>query len=115
MKRHLSAILLTILLVGCQGFRGLTFRTPSTNMSPTVKAGDTVFADPIYYKHSSVERGDIVVMIDPDGQLNPSGQPEMYVMRVIGLGEDKVQVKASKVYVNDRVLSGILGSGKYEI
>ncbi len=83
-------------------------------MAPTVNEGDTVFADPIYYKHSTVQRGDIVVVKDPDGRMNSSGREEMYVKRIIGLGGDKVQVISGKVYVNDRTLGGILGGGKYE-
>lgn len=110
----MAVMLLTILLVGCGGFHGLTFRVPSNSMSPTVKEGDSVFVDPIYYKHSPVQRGDIVAVKDPDGKMHPSGREEMYVKRVIGLGGDKVQVKSGKVYVNDHVLSGILGGGKYE-
>jgi len=110
----LTIVLIACSLMACQGFRGLTFRTPGDSMSPTIKAGDSVFADPVYYKHSPVHRGEIVVVIDPDGKKNPSGQAEMYVKRVIGMGGDRVQVKAEKVYVNDQLLDGILGSGKYE-
>jgi signal peptidase I len=82
-------------------------------MSPTIKEGDTVFCDPIYYKHSPVARGDIIVVKDPDGKKNPDGSVQMYIKRVIGVGGDKIQIVSSKVYVNDRILSGILGSGKY--
>ena len=115
MKRKLALLICGLVFVlGCKGFRGLTFRTPSESMSPTIKPGDGVFADPAYYKHSPVKRGDIVAVLDPDGKKNASGQPEMYIKRIIGLGGDKVQVVSAKVYVNDRVLGGILGSGKYE-
>jgi signal peptidase I len=101
-------------VLGCKGFRGVTFRTPSESMSPTIKPGDSVFADPVYYKHSPVKRGDIVVLVDPDGKKNSSDQTEMYVKRIVALGGDKVQVISAKLYVNDRLLDGVLGSGKYE-
>jgi len=104
---------ITLLLVGCSGFHGFTFRSPGDSMAPTVKAGDSIFANPIYYKYSPVRRGDIVVVKDPDGKMYSSRREEMYIRRVIGLGGDKIQVKDGKVYVNDRLLSGVLGSGKY--
>ena len=102
------------LITGCRGFRGVTFRIPTESMSPTIKPGDTVFADPLFYKHTAVQRGDVVVVIDPDGKTNSAGQAEMYVKRVIGLGGDKVRITAAKVYVNDRLVDGVLGSGRYE-
>jgi signal peptidase I len=109
-----TALAVLSLLHGCRGFRGVTFRIPTNSMSPTVKPGDSVFADPVFYKHTAVNRGDVVVVIDPDGKRNVAGQPEMYVKRVIGLGGDKVRVTAARVYVNDSLVEGILGSGKYE-
>lgn len=37
----------------------------------------------------------------------------MYVKRVIGLGGDKIQVAAGKIYVNDLSLNGVFAGGKY--
>jgi signal peptidase I len=82
-------------------------------MSPTIKEGDIVSCDPLYYKYSAVARGDIVVVKDPDGKKNPDGREEMYVKRVIGLGGDKIQILSGRVYVNDRALGGVFASGKY--
>jgi signal peptidase I len=83
-------------------------------MAPTIKQGDSVIADILYYKSSSVQRGDVVIVKDPDGRRSAKGEIEMYVKRVVGLGGDKVQIKNAKVYVNDQVMSGVLGSAKYE-
>ena len=113
MGRKIIAILFAILPVGCSGYKGLTFRVPTVGMSPTIKEGDVVFCDPLYYKHSPLARGDMVVVIDPDGKKNSNGREEMYVKRIVGLGGDKIQIISSKVYVNEYVLDGILGSGKY--
>ena len=107
------AILVAVFSFACSGFHGFTFRVPTESMAPTVNPGDSVFADLFYYKHSPVERGDIVVVKDPDGKMAVDGKrEEMYVKRVIGLGGDKIQVLSGKVYVNDRVLNGF-GTGKY--
>ncbi len=113
MKRTIVALTLTLFFFGCRGFRGITFRVPTNGMSPTIKEGDTISCDPVYYKHSPVARGDIVIVKDPEGTKDSSGNIVMFAKRVIGLGGDKIQVKSSKVYVNDRVLDGVLGSGHY--
>src|SRR5437868_13788054 len=100
------AALLVLFFVACSGFHGFTFRVPTESMEPTVNPGDSVFADPVYYKHSPVQRGDMVVVKDPDGKMSVDGKrEEMYVKRVIGLGGDRIQILSGEVYVNDRVLS----------
>jgi len=79
-------------------------------MAPTIKAGDEVFADPLYYKHSPVQRGDIVVVKDPEGRKSADGkQEELYIKRIIGLAGDRIQLTAGTVYVNGRVLNGFAG------
>ena len=113
MRRNVLICILTSLLVGCNTFNGPVFRTTTNDMSPTIKEGDTVFSDPTYYKHSPVARGDIVVVGDPDEKKNPDGRVQMYIKRVIGLGGDKVQIVSGKVYVNDQILGGAFGTGKY--
>jgi signal peptidase I len=82
-------------------------------MAPTIKEGDTVSCDPLYYKHSDVTRGDVVVVKDPDGKKHPSGREEMYVKRIIGLGGDKVQIVSGRVFVNGQALGGAFASGNY--
>jgi len=114
MRRATIAFLLALFFVGCSGFRGITFRIPTNSMAPTIKEGDIVSADPLYYKHSPVERGDVVVLKDPDGKVGPNGQAELYVKRVVGLGGDKIQIKSGRLYVTNNTLSVVFGSGKYE-
>ena len=107
------ATLVAVFSFACSGFHGFTFRVPTEGMAPTINPGDSVFADLVYYKHSPMQRGDIVVVKDPDGKMTVDGKrEEMYVKRVIGLGGDKIQVLSGKVYVNDRVLNSF-GTGKY--
>jgi signal peptidase I len=107
------APLALVVSFACSGFHGFTFRVPTESMAPTVSPGDSVFADLFYYKHSPVQRGDIVVVKDPDGKMTADGKrEEMYVKRVIGLGGDKIHILSGKVLVNDRVLNGF-GTGKY--
>ena len=107
------AVLFVVLFVGCSSFHGLTFLVPTEGMKPTVNPGDSVFADTSYYKHSPVQRGDIVVVKHPDGKMTDDGKrQEMYVKRIIGLGGDKIQITSGKVYVNGRVLNGF-ETGKY--
>ena len=107
------ATVFAVFFLACSGFHGSTFRVPTESMIPTVNPGDSVFADLFYYKHSSVQRGDIVVVKDPDGKMTIDGKrEEMYVKRIIGLGGDKIQIVSGKVFVNGRVLNGF-DIGKY--
>jgi signal peptidase I len=111
--KKLLAALLAVFTICCCGFHGFTFRVPGDSMAPTVKQGDSVFADLFYYKRSPVRRGDIVIVKDPDGKMHSSGREEMYVKRIVGVGGDKIQIVAGKVYVNERVADGVLGTGRY--
>lgn len=107
------AIVFVLAFIGCNPFHGLVFRVVTNSMAPTIKEGDTIFCDRLFYKLSPLRRGDIVIVKDPEGRTNPDGSVQMYPKRIIGLGRDKVQVIAGKVYVNDNLLSGVLGRGKY--
>lgn len=113
--RRLTTLLILVaaaLAFGCTNSHGLTFFVPTEGMMPTINPGDSVAADVLYYKHSPVQRGDIVVVKDPDGKMTADGKREdMYVKRIIGIGGDKIQILAGSVYVNDRLLNGF--EGKY--
>jgi len=113
-RRTIVTAILAVLTVCCGGFHGFTFRVPGDSMAPTVKQGDSVFADLFYYKHSPVQRGEIVIVKDPDGKMHPSGREEMYVKRIVGLGSDRIRILAGKVYVNDHLADGVLGTGRYQ-
>jgi len=73
---------------------------PSGSMLPTIQLKDRVMVNKFIYYFKDPQRGDIVVF-DPPDVLNTN---QDYIKRVIGLPGDKVEMKNSKVYINDRPL-----------
>jgi signal peptidase I len=114
MKALLLFTAIALLLSACKG-TGLTYTVATESMAPTLKVGDVIFADPIAYKIADPQRGEIVVVKAPDGETTPNGQIQMFPKRIIGVGGDKIQIVADKLYVNDqRLVIGVIPqTGKY--
>jgi signal peptidase I len=74
------------------------FYIPSTSMEPTIAKGDRVLADKRVYRSEPVERGDIVVFI------NPNNRHQRYIKRVVALAGDTVEIRRNRVFVNGRPL-----------
>lgn len=93
----LSKIVIVFLVgVGCTA--GVKpFKIPTASMEPTIKHGSHVVADVAYYTHNPVQRFDIVVVKATDGK-------QKYIKRVIGLGNETVQIQGGKVIVNGQTL-----------
>ena len=58
-------------------------------MEPTLSEGEYIIVN----KRANVQRGDVVLAIDPDGQY--------IVKRVVALAGDLVYVKSNSVFVNE--------------
>jgi len=114
MKSILLIATIALLLSACNG-TSLTYKIATVSMSPTLKVGDIVFADPIAYKIDVPRRFDIVVVRAPDGETNPDGTIQVFPKRIIGVGGDRIQIIAGQLYVNDQpvVLGIVPGTGKY--
>ena len=82
-----------------------SFDIPSASMSPTLKVGDYLFADPYAYKNKAPTRGDVVIL------KLPSNPKVDFVERVIGLPGDTVQFKNGQIFLNGQPLK-ILKIGK---
>jgi signal peptidase I len=114
MKRLILLLIILWLSLVVGGCKGLTFRQATENMLPTVQVGDTLFCDPTYYSHSPIERGHIVLIYSADKKLSDiAGKDSMFMFRIVGVGNDKIQVKNGRVLVNDKPFEGVLGSGRY--
>ena len=101
---------LSLMLTSCG--LGHSYTVTTNSMSPTLKVGDTIFANTIEYKVAPPQRGDIVIVRAPDGETESNGQVQMFPKRVIGVGGDKIQIVACKVYVNDQVvMENVRGDG----
>jgi len=69
------------------------------SMEPTFASGDYIMTSKITYKFRQPERGDVIVFKSPK---NPDIE---YIKRIIGLPGDKINIKNSQVYVNDKLIT----------
>ena len=76
---------------------------PSESMVPTLQKYDKLIVDKLSYHFTKPQRGDIVVFSPTDNikKENPTLK-DAFIKRVIGLPEDKVEVRGGRVYINDR-------------
>ena len=84
-------MLISLTFFGC--FKA--YKLPTEGMSTTLKRGDWFIATPI---GSKIERGDIVIF------KYPKDQSQIFVSRVIGLPNEKIEVHGSKVFINGQAL-----------
>lgn len=78
---------------------------PSESMLPTIKIGDRLIIDKIFYEikgNKDLQRGDIVVFDPPPAAQSNDGIP--FIKRVIALPGETVSVKKGTVYINGEPL-----------
>lgn len=80
-----------------KGYFYQSFKVPSKSMLQTLQVGDHFMAE-ILSKTSVIQRGDIVVFLEPE-------KGRHYVKRVIGLPEDVFEIRAQHVHIDGRQLS----------
>lgn len=105
-KIDIHSILLIYFLCGCLMVSILFLTTKlfsyrhviSESMENTLKVEDKYITNNIAYSfNNKPQRGDIIDFLSPD-------EREIYVKRVIGLPNDKVEIKNGIVYINDKIL-----------
>lgn len=79
-----------------KGYFYQSFKVPSKSMLQTLQIGDHFMAE-ILSDASRIERGDIVVFLEPE-------KGRHYVKRVIGLPGDTFEIRAQHVYIDGRQL-----------
>lgn len=92
-----------LMALGIRTFIAEARYIPSGSMEPTLEISDHLLIDKLTYDFSNPQRGDIVVF-NPTASLRAEHFHDAFIKRVIGLPGDKVEVKAGRVYVNDRPL-----------
>lgn len=94
-----SLIIAVILAVIIRTFVFQPFYIPSGSMEPTLQIQDRILVNKFGYRFWEPQRGDIVVFKYP---LNPKKD---FVKRLIGMPGERLEIKDSKVYVNNKVIS----------
>ena len=75
----------------------------SGSMLPTLEVNDRVMADKVSYHFENPQRGDIV-LFSPTEKLQQQNFHDTFIKRAIGLPGEKVEIKAGRVYINDKLL-----------
>ena len=84
---------------------GLAYRMPTEGMQPTIGTDDLCVANPLAYSFAEVKRFDLVVFRPNKEQRDQFRDDSMlYLMRVVGLPNEKLEIKDNVVYINDKVL-----------
>jgi signal peptidase I len=91
------------------------FKIPSESMLPTLKVGDQLlvskfsyglripFKREVLFQYDSPQRGDIVVFTHPDDPSTSEDESDTNIIkRVIGLPGDKIEVRGTKVFINEQ-------------
>lgn len=122
-----TVIFLIIAIYVLRGSVVEAFKIPSESMVPTLRIGDHLLVEKVSYglrmdgikigrfrllgtpnalvNYSMPSRGDIVVFTRPDDPRSPEDDSEINIIkRVIGLPGDKVEVRGTKVLINDQPL-----------
>jgi signal peptidase I len=89
------------LAIGCKGF---AYRITTENMLPTIKVGETCIVD--QYSKIEIKRFDIVMFNAPEAakKLTRETGDVKYIARIIGVPNEKIEIKANKIYINDKFL-----------
>ena len=94
------ALIVTILvLILINTFVATVHVVQGASMEPNFHTGEFIITNKISYMTGEPKRGDVVVLKfpgDPDHQK--------YIKRIIGLPGEKLEIKNSKIYINDKVL-----------
>jgi len=70
------------------------FKIPSPAMIPALEIGDHLFVNKLSYRFGEPERGDVAVFV------NPCEPDNHFVMRIVGLPGDTVEVRCDVLYLN---------------
>jgi signal peptidase I len=74
------------------------FRVPTGSMAPTIAPGERVLVSKLAYRNAGVQRGDVVVFIQPNQRS------QHYIKRVAALPGDTFEMRGGVVYVNGAAL-----------
>lgn len=103
-----SFVLITLLLITNLVFLRY-YWIPSGSMEPTLKIKDRIIVNKASYWAAKPKRGEIIVF------KYPLDVKKHYIKRVIGLPQEKVEIKNNSVYIDDQLLEEpYLQEAKYD-
>ena len=83
-----------------------SYRMRTAPMSPTFVPGDQFLVEALSYRFRNPHRGEIVVFPTAGILAIPQSEPPqpspLYVMRIIGLPGDKIELRDQALFVNDK-------------
>lgn len=90
-----ATLILSIFLFVFSNFFFRTIRIDGHSMEPTLKEGELAFSNIIALSMSDLNRFEVVVLDDGDGQI---------VKRLIAMPNETIQVKEDKLYINGKYI-----------
>ncbi len=93
-----TLVLTVVIFLGIQTFVAQPYKVQQTSMETTLLPEQYVLVDKLTPHWAPYSRGDIVVFDPPETWSSGGGVP--FIKRIIGLPNDKVELRDGKVYVN---------------
>lgn len=94
-KTILSYVFIVVIVVLIRIFIFDPVRVDGASMDTTLKNGEIMILNKIYYRKNDIKRFDIVVVDEGDKNI---------IKRVIGLPGEKIEYRDNKLYINDEIL-----------
>lgn len=97
-REYVEAIIIALILaLIIRTFVVQAFKIPSGSMIPTLQIGDHILVNKFIYRFTDIKSGDIIVF------KFPKDESRDFIKRVVGLPDDKIEIKDRKVYINDKL------------
>jgi signal peptidase I len=93
-----TLVLTLIIFLVIQNFVAQPYKVQQQSMEHTLEPDQYVLVDKLTPRFDIYQRGDIVVFTPPQDWVDSDGTP--FIKRVIGVGEDEVEIIDGLVYVN---------------